>query len=225
MNHFSNINDTFTLHNGVTIPCVGYGTYKVAAQEAKASVAAAIQAGYRHIDTAAFYKNEEGVGQAIRESGLSRESFFVTSKVWNTDRGYDKTRAAFDASLKALGMDYLDLYLIHWPANYFQYGKEAKDLNAETWRALEDLYNEGKIRAIGLSNFLPHHIEALMETVIKILEDLLYFVEAQIQEGQVAADYQEVGKIAEIPEGAEIETSNVGNHAKSQYSEIYQSDC
>ena len=117
MNHFSNINDTFTLHNGVTIPCVGYGTYKVAAQEAKASVAAAIQAGYRHIDTAAFYKNEEGAGQAIRERGLSRESFFVTSKVWNTDRGYDKTRAAFDASLKALGMDYLDLYRIHWPAN------------------------------------------------------------------------------------------------------------
>ena len=184
MNHFSNINDTFTLHNGITIPCVGYGTYKVAAQEAKASVAAAIQAGYRHIDTAAFYKNEEGVGQAIRESGLSRESFFVTSKVWNTDRGYDKTRAAFDASLKALGMDYLDLYLIHWPANYFQYGKEAKDLNAETWRALEDLYNEGKIRAIGLSNFLPHHIEALMETArIKPMVDQIELHPGWLQRG------------------------------------------
>lgn len=163
MNHFTNINDTFTLYNGVTIPCVGYGTYKVAAEEAKASVAAAIRAGYRHIDTAAFYRNEAGVGQAVRESGLAREDFFVTSKVWNTDRGYDKTRAALEASLKALNMDYLDLYLIHWPANYLQFGKEARALNAETWRALEDLYREGKLRAIGLSNFLPHHIDALME--------------------------------------------------------------
>lgn len=164
MEHFTHINDTFTLHNGVAIPCVGYGTYKVAAGEARASVAAAIRAGYRHIDTAAFYRNEAGVGQAIRESGLDREDFFVTSKVWNTDRGYDNTRAAFDASLKALGMEYLDLYLIHWPANYLQYGSEAKKLNAETWRALEDLYKEGKVRAIGLSNFLSHHMEALMET-------------------------------------------------------------
>ena len=164
MEHFTNINDTFTLHNGVLIPCVGYGTYKVAAEEAQASVAAAIRAGYRHIDTAAFYRNEAGVGQAIRESGLTREDFFVTSKVWNSDRGYDRTRGAFEASLRALGMDYLDLYLIHWPANYLQYGKEAKALNAETWLALEDLYQEGKIRAIGLSNFLSHHIEELMET-------------------------------------------------------------
>ena len=184
MKHLTGINDPLTLHNGVTIPCVGYGTYKVPAEEARACAAAAIQAGYRHIDTAAFYRNEAGVGRAIRESGLDREQFFVTSKVWNTDRGYDRARAAFDASLKALDMDYLDLYLIHWPANYYQYGKEAKSLNAETWRALEDLYREGKIRAIGLSNFLPHHIEALMETAeIKPMVDQIELHPGWLQRG------------------------------------------
>jgi len=184
MNQFTGINDTFVLHNGVTIPCVGYGTYKVAPEVAKVSVAAAIKTGYRHIDTAAYYRNEAGVGAAIRESGLPRESFFVTSKVWNTDRGYDQTKSAFDASLQALGMDYLDLYLIHWPANYLQYGKDAKALNAETWRALEDLYHEGKVRAIGLSNFMPHHIEALMETArIKPMVDQIELHPGWLQRG------------------------------------------
>ena len=164
MRQLASINDTLLLHNGVTIPCVGYGTYKVPGEDARDSAAAAIRAGYRHIDTAAFYRNEQGVGQAVRESGLPREDFFITSKVWNTDRGYAKTRAACEASLKALGMDYLDLYLIHWPANYLEFGADADALNAETWRALEDLCQEGKLRAIGLSNFLPHHIEALMKT-------------------------------------------------------------
>lgn len=164
MIHLTSFNDLLTLHNGVHIPCVGYGTYKVPAEVARASVASAIQVGYRHIDTAAYYQNEKGVGQAIKDSGLPRDDFFVTSKVWNTDRGYQQTLDAFEASLSALNMDYLDLYLIHWPANYLQYGKDARALNADTWRALEDLYLEGKVRAIGLSNFLPHHIDALMET-------------------------------------------------------------
>ena len=184
MEHFASINDPFTLHNGVDIPCVGYGTYKVAAEEARASAAAAIQAGYRHIDTAAFYRNEAGVGQAVSESGLTREAFFITSKVWNTDRGYDRTRAAFEASLKALDLEYLDLYLIHWPANYLQFGKDAKALNAETWRALEDLYREGRVRAIGLSNFLPHHIEDLLETArIKPMVDQIELHPGWLQRG------------------------------------------
>lgn len=184
MKQLSNLNDTLLLHNGVSVPCLGYGTYKVPAEDARASTAAAIRTGYRHIDTAAYYRNEAGVGQAVRESGLAREDFFITSKVWNTDRGYEKTRAACEASLKALGMDYLDLYLIHWPANYLQYGTDADALNAETWRALEDLYKEGKVRAIGLSNFLPHHIKALMETAeIKPMVDQIELHPGWLQRG------------------------------------------
>ena len=163
MNQLKSIETMLPLNNGYQIPCVGYGTYKVPPQEAKAAVLTAIRAGYRHIDTAAYYRNETEVGQAVRECGLPRSSLFLTSKVWNTDRGYDRTRAAFERSLRLLETEYLDLYLIHWPANYYQYGAQARDLNAETWRALEDLYREGKVRAIGLSNFLPHHIEALMD--------------------------------------------------------------
>ena len=184
MKQLSNLNDTLLLHNGVSVPCLGYGTYKVPAEDARASTAAAIRTGYRHIDTAAYYRNEAGVGQAVRESGLAREDFFITSKVWNTNRGYEKTRAACEASLKALGMDYLDLYLIHWPANYLQYGTDADALNAETWRALEDLYKEGKVRAIGLSNFLPHHIKALMETAeIKPMVDQIELHPGWLQRG------------------------------------------
>lgn len=158
------ITDTFQLHNGVSIPCVGYGTYLIPNEETYVAVREAIKAGYRHIDTAAFYQNEAGVGKTIRESGIPREDLFVTSKVWNSDRGYERTKAAFARTMDALGLDYIDLYLIHWPANEKQFGTSAKSINAETWRALEELYSEGKIKAIGLSNFLPHHIEALMET-------------------------------------------------------------
>ena len=184
MKLLTDLNDTLFLHNGVSIPCLGYGTYKVPAEDARVSARAAIQAGYRHIDTAAYYRNEAGVGQAVRESGLAREDFFITSKVWNTDRGYEKTRAACEASLKELGMDYLDLYLIHWPANYLQYGTEAEALNAETWRALEDLYKEGRLRAIGLSNFLPHHIEALLKTAeIKPMVDQIELHPGWLQRG------------------------------------------
>ena len=184
MKQLSNHNDPLLLYNGVTIPCVGYGTYKVPGEAARASVSAAIRAGYRHIDTAAYYRNEAGVGQAVRESGFAREDFFITSKVWNTDRGYEKTRAALEASLKALDTDYLDLYLIHWPANYLQYGRDAEALNAETWRALEDLYQEGRVRAIGLSNFLPHHIEALMKTArIKPMVDQIELHPGWLQRG------------------------------------------
>ena len=184
MKQLSNQNDPLHLHNGVTIPCVGYGTYKVPSKIARDSVESAIQAGYRHIDTAAYYRNEAGVGQAVRESGLAREDFFITSKVWNTDRGYERTRSACEASLEALGLDYLDLYLIHWPANYLQYGTEAETLNAETWRALEDLYREGKLRSIGLSNFLPHHIEALMKTArIKPMVDQIELHPGWLQRG------------------------------------------
>lgn len=158
------INSPVTLANGYQMPCVGYGTYQTPADETRTAVAEAIKLGYRHIDTAAIYGNEAGVGEAIIESGIDREEFFLTTKLWNTERGYDSTRAAFETSLNTLGLDYVDLYLIHWPANYLQFGDDAKQINAETWRAFEDLYEQGRVKAIGVSNFLPHHLEALAET-------------------------------------------------------------
>lgn len=170
------LTDGFLLHNGNSIPCIGYGTYKTTEEEVYDAVLAAVEAGYRHIDTAAYYKNEAGVGRAVRNCGVSREELFVTSKVWNTDRGYENTKKAFADSMERLGMEYLDLYLIHWPANRKQFGEKAEIINAETWKALEELYAEGKVRAIGLSNFLPHHIGELMKTAeVKPMVDQIEF--------------------------------------------------
>ncbi|MGG3927309.1 aldo/keto reductase [Metabacillus fastidiosus] len=149
------LHDTTTLHNGVKMPWFGLGVYKVEdGQEVINSVKSAIKAGYRSIDTAAIYKNEEGVGQAVKEAGIPREQLFITSKVWNSDQGYESTIAAFHESLKKLDLDYLDLYLIHWPV---------KETYKETWKAMETLYKEGKVKAIGVSNFHVHHLEDLME--------------------------------------------------------------
>lgn len=128
------------MNNGVLMPVPGFGTYKAAEGEVCVeAVKAALRIGYRHIDTAAVYGNEKSVGRGIKESGMDRKEIFVTSKVWNTERGYDKTLKAFDKSLADLGLDYLDLYLIHWPANRKQFGDEAPKINADTWRALEKL--------------------------------------------------------------------------------------
>lgn len=168
--------DCFFMNNGKKIPCIGYGTYKTTEEEVYDAVLSALRAGYRHIDTAAYYDNERGIGRALRDCSIPREELFVTSKVWNTDRGYENTKKAFGETLKRLDLDYLDLYLIHWPANRKQFGEEAKKINAETWRALEELYEEGKTGAVGLSNFLPHHIEELMETAkVKPMVDQIEF--------------------------------------------------
>lgn len=150
----SNIGETITLHNGVKMPQLGFGVFKVKnGNETVESVKKAVEVGYRAIDTAAIYENEEGVGQAIRECGVPREELFITSKVWNTEQGYDTTLKAFEDSLNRLGLEYLDLYLIHWPG---------KDKYLETWRALEKLYKDGKVKSIGVSNFHVHHLENLL---------------------------------------------------------------
>jgi len=145
---------TRKLSNGIEIPAVGLGTWKIPNEEVADIIVEAVKLGYRHIDTAAVYKNEEGVGQGIKKCGIDRSEIFVTTKVWNDDQGFLTTLKAFDKSLKRLDLDYVDLYLIHWP----------KPLNPETWRALEHLYNEGKVKAIGVSNFHPHHFDMLMRT-------------------------------------------------------------
>ncbi|KZE68854.1 glyoxal reductase [Fictibacillus phosphorivorans] len=150
----SSIHDRAVLHNGVQMPWVGLGVYKAEdGDEVIQSIKWAIDEGYRSIDTASLYENEAGVGQAIAESHVPREELFITTKVWNTDQGYGKTLEAFDASLKRLGLDYVDLYLVHWPVP----GKYK-----ETWKALEKIYHEGRAKAIGVSNFKQHHLEDLM---------------------------------------------------------------
>ncbi|WP_340639833.1 aldo/keto reductase [Bacillus atrophaeus] len=151
----ASLKDTVKLHNGVEMPRFGLGVFKVEnGSEATESVKAAIKNGYRSIDTAAIYKNEEGVGAGIKESGVARDELFITSKVWNEDQGYETTLVAFEKSLERLELDYLDLYLIHWPG---------KDKYKDTWRALEKLYKDGKVRAIGVSNFQVHHLEELLK--------------------------------------------------------------
>ncbi|WP_411029449.1 aldo/keto reductase [Spongiimicrobium sp. 3-5] len=154
MTAITDLKGTFTLNNGIEMPYLGLGVYQSEnGQEVVDAVKWALEAGYRHIDTASIYNNEEGVGRGIAESPIDRSEIFVVSKVWNSDQGYDTTLKAFDASLKRLGLDYLDLYLIHWPVA----GKYK-----ETWRALEYLYHQKRIRAIGVSNFMQHHLEDLL---------------------------------------------------------------
>ncbi|WP_339321288.1 aldo/keto reductase [Paenibacillus sp. FSL W8-0194] len=166
------LQSTTKLANGVDMPWLGLGVFKVEeGADLIAAVKAAIKHGYRSIDTAAIYGNESGVGQAIREAlkenGLAREELFVTSKVWNQDQGYDETLAAFDVSLSKLGLDVLDLYLIHWPV-----AGKYKD----TWRALEKLYKDGRVRAIGVSNFHVHHLQDLLSAAeIKPMVDQVEF--------------------------------------------------
>ena len=150
----TDLQGSFTLHNGVKMPYLGLGVYlSHDGQEVINAVRWAIEAGYRHIDTASMYGNEKGVGAGIRDSAVERDALFVVTKLWNSEQGYDNALWAFDATLKRLGLEYLDLYLVHWPVA----GKYK-----ETWRALERLYAEKRVRAIGVSNFMRHHLEDLI---------------------------------------------------------------
>lgn len=156
LKEITDIKGSWELANGIKMPYFGLGTWKAEdGQEVIKAVKWALENGYRHIDTAKIYENEEGVGKAVKESDVPRKDIFITSKVWNDDQGYEQTLKAFDASLKRLDTDYLDLYLIHWPVP----GKYK-----DTWRALEKLYNDGKVKAIGVSNFLQHHLEDLLDS-------------------------------------------------------------
>lgn len=145
-----------TLNNGVTMPQLGFGVWQVPDDEAATAVATALEAGYRSIDTAALYRNERGTGRAIAASGIPREELFVTTKLWNTDQGHDNALRAFDASLDKLGLDHVDLYLIHWPT-------PARGLYGETWRALEKIHADGRARAIGVSNFPVAQLQHLLD--------------------------------------------------------------
>ncbi|WP_328946653.1 aldo/keto reductase [Streptomyces sp. NBC_00250] len=148
---------TVTLNNDVEIPQLGFGVFQVPDDETTAAVGHALQAGYRSLDTAAIYGNEAGVGRAVADSGIARDELFVTTKLWNADQGYDSALRAFDDSLGKLGLDHVDLYLIHWPA-------PARDLYVDTWRAIESLVADGRVRAAGVSNFRPAHLKRLLDS-------------------------------------------------------------
>lgn len=144
------------LHDSVHVPLLGFGVFKIPdGSGVEDAVTTALDIGYRHVDTAAIYENEEGVGRALASSGIDRSDLFITTKLWNSDQGYDSTLAAVDAGLEKLGLAYVDLYLVHWPK---------PDHTKDTWRAMEEIQSAGKARAIGVSNFLPHHLDQLAET-------------------------------------------------------------
>jgi len=160
------LTDCFELANGVEIPCIGFGTFQTPDGEVCINaVLDAIEAGYRHIDTARIYGNEKGVGEAVKKSGVPRSELFITSKLWNDDRGYERSLEAFDETLENLGMDYLDLFLIHWP-NPKTFRSSWQEANAGAWKAMEELYNKKRIRSIGISNFHPHHMDELLKTAV-----------------------------------------------------------
>ncbi len=148
----------FTLNNGLVIPAMGFGTYKASCE----AMSLAVEAGYRYFDTAEFYGNEGMLGEILRKSGLRREEYMIASKVWKEHLGYSATLEAFSRTLEALGTNYIDVYLIHWPRPDLVC-EDWRELDCETWRAMEELYSAGKIRALGLSNFLPHHAENIIE--------------------------------------------------------------
>jgi diketogulonate reductase-like aldo/keto reductase len=210
------LTDGYKLSNGVEIPCIGFGTWQTPNGDvAVSSVLSAIESGYRHIDTAQGYGNEESVGIAVKKSGIDRKELFITSKLTNSEHGYDRTLAAFEDTMKKLDMDYLDLFLIHWP-NPIAFRNNWKDANAGSWKAFEELYKAGRIRAIGVSNFHQHHIEAILETAtvapmvnqIRLCpgdtqDELVNYCRSK---GMILEAYSPlgVGKIFDVPEMQEL---------------------
>ncbi|WP_411844458.1 aldo/keto reductase [Salinicoccus sp. HZC-1] len=177
--------DTYTLNNGVKMPVIGFGVYKIPEEQMKGTIDAALEAGYRHFDTASFYDNEKGLGDVLRDSNVSREELFITTKVWNDDLGYEETLKAFEISLEKLQLDYIDLYLIHWPIE----GKYT-----EAWKALEKLYKDKKVRAIGVSNFHKQHLEEIFEiaTVKPMLDQLEYHPQLAQKEMRAFCDEHDI---------------------------------
>ena len=209
---FKDQNSTYKLHNGVEIPCIGFGMWQTPSDEVGVdSVKSAIRAGYTHIDTAQAYRNEGCVGKAIRELGVNRSELFITTKLWNDCHSYNLAMSSFEESLRLLGTDYVDLFLIHWP-NPLLFRERWEEANAETWKAMEELYKDGKVRAIGISNFHPHHIDALLKTAtVKPMVNQIRLCPGETQDdivnysrenGMILEAYSPLGtgKIFSVPE-------------------------
>lgn len=205
-------NSTYKLSNGVEIPCIGFGMWQTPDNEVGVnSVLSALKAGYTHIDTAQAYRNEDCVGKAIQQSGVNRDDIFITTKIWNDCHSYDLVMSSFTESLKNINTSYVDLLLIHWP-NPAPFRDRWQEANAETWRAMEDLYKEGKVRAIGISNFRKKHIDALLETAeIKPMVNQIRLCPGETQDetvdysrsqGMILEAYSPLGtgKIFDVPE-------------------------
>lgn len=172
------LTEVYTLYNGVKIPKVGYGTWQIPNSEAYQNTLDALKIGYRHVDTAKAYRNEKAVGKAIKDSGLARDEVFVTSKLPAEIKGYEETHKAFRETLDDLGLEYLDLYLIHAPWPWDKMGKDCTKENIESWKAMEELYKDGKIRSIGVSNFSPKDIQAILDSceIKPMANQIRYFI-------------------------------------------------
>ncbi|CAL9271629.1 putative oxidoreductase_MSMEI_2347 [Streptomyces sp. SudanB5_2050] len=207
---------TVTLNNGVEIPQLGFGVFQVPDEETTAAVTSALEAGYRSIDTAAIYGNETGVGRALATSGIAREDLFITTKLWNADQGYDATLRAFDDSLAKLGLDHVDMYLIHWPT-------PARDLYKDTWRAIEKLVADGRVRTAGVSNFQPDHLKRLIDGAELVPAVNQVELHPGLQQSELRAVHAELGIATEawspLAQGAVLKdeaiTSVAGRHGKS----------
>lgn len=201
-----------TFNNGAEIPQVGFGVFLVPSDETKAAVTSALECGYRHIDTATIYQNESAVGEAIAESTVDRGDVFVTTKCWNSDQGYEQAHKAFDASLERLGLDYLDLYLIHWPV-------PANNMYVDTWKAFEALYAEGRVRSIGVSNFQPAHLQRLLDETQTVPVINQIELHPWLQQRELRAFHDEHGIVTEawspLAAGGDfLDDSTVGAIAK-----------
>ncbi|MFM9373674.1 aldo/keto reductase [Streptomyces sp. Da 82-17] len=207
---------TVTLNNGVEIPQLGFGVFQVPDEETTAAVSSALEAGYRSIDTAAIYGNEAGVGKALATSGVAREDLFVTTKLWNADQGYDSTLRAFDDSLAKLGLDYVDMYLIHWPT-------PARDLYKDTWKAIEKLVADGRVRTAGVSNFQPDHLKRLIDGAELVPAVNQVELHPGLQQSELRAVHAELGIATEawspLAQGAVLKdeaiTTVADRHGKS----------
>ncbi|MGW7096893.1 aldo/keto reductase [Streptomyces sp. NPDC054874] len=177
---------SITLNNGLDMPQLGFGVWQVPDDEAEKAVTTAIETGYRSIDTAAIYENETGTGKAIAAAGVSRDELFVTTKLWNSEQGHDRALRAFDASLDKLGLDYVDLYLIHWPV-------PAKDAYTETYKVLEKILADGRAKAIGVSNFHPEHLKRLLAETSVVPAVNQVELHPQLQQGELRAFHAEHG--------------------------------
>lgn len=207
-----NLSPALTLNNGVEIPQLGFGVFQIPTDDTVSAVTKAFEVGYRHIDTAAMYGNEREVGQAVRDSGLAREDVFVTTKLDNDSHGYDEARAAFDASIGALGLDYVDLYLIHWP-------QPANDRYIDTWRAFEQIYADGRAKSIGVSNFQPNHLRRLIAetTVLPAVNQVE--VHPTFTQPELRAVHADLGIVTEawspLGQAADLENATVTRIAES----------
>ena len=217
------IQDCYTLNNGMKLPCIGFGTYRATCGDGKATILQAIRAGYRFFDSASLYETERVLGEAIKESGLPRSEFIIETKLWIDEMGYDNAKKALEASLERLQMDYVDLYMIHWPRQTGADDENWKALDLETWRALEELVDEGKVRALGCSNFLPHHLKNILDNCrIKPVVDQLELHPGYSQEAAVAFCHaNDIVPMAWSPLGRGNENALAGNAILSRLAKKY----